>query len=65
MATRSQIDFFEQCLGERDFPPATDTDTLRAQFAPLSKDAASKWIDNALKLPKKGAEEGDNTPPPF
>lgn len=65
MATQSQVKFFDQCLDEREFPDGVKTDKLRSDFAPLSTAAASKWIENALQLPKKDAEAGDNTPPPF
>jgi hypothetical protein len=65
MASQAQIKFFDQCLEEREFPTGQDPNSLRTQFAPLSTNAASEWIDKALKLPKKDAATGDNSPPPF
>ncbi len=65
MATSGQIKFFDQCLDERSFPEGTDVSSLRQQFAPLSTDSASKWIEAALARPKKDAAEGVNSPPPF
>jgi hypothetical protein len=66
LASQRQIDFFDQLTTDRQFPPeAGDLMQLKIKFANLSQDAASKWIENALALPKLDSDAGDNTPPPF
>lgn len=64
-ASAKQVAFFGELLDSREFPAGVNTEQLRAQFANLSKDAASKWIENALALPEVGGDAGDNAPPPF
>lgn len=65
MASSKQIDFFANLLDEKQFPPGTDIEQLRSQFAGLDKGNGSKWIEKALKLPDKGEEQHDDVPPPF
>jgi len=60
MATEAQIRFFDNLLGDREFPPGTDKTQLRSQFAHIPDASASKWIDKAMALPRAG-----EVPPPF
>lgn len=61
----AQVKFFTQLTDDRQFPAGQEVSTLRTTFSGLSQDAASQWIEKAMKLPKKDTGEGDSTPPPF
>lgn len=64
--SQSQINFWEKLLQEKEFPPtAPDVDTLKSQFGRLNKKSGSEWIDKALKLPDKGAEDETLVTAPF
>lgn len=65
MSSSKQIDFFNNLLDEKQFPPGSDTNALRAQFAGLDKASGSNWIEKALKLPDKGEDATEPVPPPF
>lgn len=65
MASSKQIQFFDNLLDEKQFPPGTDTAALRAQFATLDKSNASAWVEKALNLPDKGEEASEAVPPPY
>lgn len=51
MVSQSQIDFFAQLLGEKDFG-AVDKVQLSKEFAALDKRSGSAWIEKAMALPK-------------
>lgn len=66
MASQSQIEFFDNLTEKRAFPADADLAKLREQFASLTQKNASKWIENALKLPERAAgDEPAMVPPPF
>jgi hypothetical protein len=64
MATKKQIDFFDQLLDEKDFGDK-ETSALRDQFSELNDSSASAWIESAIQLPKKDTTQGKDAPPPF
>lgn len=63
--SQKQIDFFNNLLNEKQFPPDKTEDELRAQFATLNKASASQWIEAAMKLPEKGSTEEAIQAPSF
>lgn len=65
MASSKQIQFFDNLLDEKQFPPGTDISALRTQFAGLDKSNGSKWIEKAMALPDKGEEVSEDIPAPF
>lgn len=65
MASERQKGFFKELLDQRQFPADTDKNKVLAEFDAQSQDSASNWIEKAMELPKVGATEGTNSPPPF
>lgn len=66
MASSKQIQFFDNLLDEKQFPPGSDLAALRTQFAGLDKSNGSDWIEKALKLPDKGEDAAEpQVPAPF
>jgi hypothetical protein len=63
--SQKQIDFFNNLLNEKEFPPDKTEDELRAQFAQLNKASGSEWIEKAMKLPEKGTVKEPITAPSF
>lgn len=66
MASKAQLDFFKQLLDEKALPAGSpDPGTLTTQFEAQSVASASNWIEKMRALPKKDANVGENTAPPF
>jgi len=58
--TPKQVQLFTELLERKQFPEsAPDAAELMAQFEQLTRANASKWIDNALKLPN--ADDDDDS----
>jgi hypothetical protein len=63
--SKKQIDFFDNLLAEKQFPPGETVEQLRAKFATLNKSSASDWINRAIALPDLGEETEESVPAPF
>lgn len=64
--SQKQIDFFNNLLSEKAFPPEAGTvDELREQFRNLNKKSASEWIDKAMKLSDKDSADEPLQTAPF
>ena len=65
MASAKQVELFRKLTTDRQFPPGTAVETLRAQFADLSDRNASGWIERALELPRRDDSGEESVPAPF
>jgi len=64
--SQQQVNFFDELLNEKQFPEGTNENTLREQFAELSKKNGSEWIERAIALDKKDdGEGGEKVDAPF
>lgn len=64
MVSKSQLDFFDKLLEEKDFGEQ-DKVKLKEAFAQLNKKSASAWIEKAIGLPKIDESGEALEPAPF